>query len=103
MLLLTLKIWGYSQVAMCIGKSDGHSKDRRHGRCPVGNLHNLGPNVAAMFRGEGLSDIVRKQLLDDKPPDVFIAVESFLNHMSRVDIGGELNDVASVSENEYLV
>lgn len=88
---------------MCIGKSDEHSKDRRHRRCPVGNLHNLGPNVAAVLRGEGLSNIIRKQLLDNKPPDIFVAVESFLNHMGRVDIGGKLNDVASVRENEYLV
>lgn len=87
----------------CIDKSDGHSEDRRQRRGPVGNLHHLGPNMAAMLRGEGLGNIISKQLLDDKPPDVFIAVESFLNHMGRVDIGGKLDDVATVRESEYLV
>ena len=86
-----------------IDESDGHSKDRGHRRCPVGNLHNLGPYVAAMLRGESLGDIIGKQLLDDKSPDVFVTVESFLNHMSRVNIGSKLNHVASVSGGEYLV
>jgi len=90
-------------VINCISKSDRHSEDRRHRQRPVGNLHNLGPYVAAVLRGEGLSNIIRKQLLDDKPPDVFVTVEGFLNHMSRVDIGSKLDHVASVSGSEYLV
>jgi len=69
-------------VSECIDKSDEHSKDRRQRRCPVGDLHYFGPNMAAMLRGEGLGNIISKQLLDDKPPDVFIAVKSLLNHMS---------------------
>lgn len=56
-----------------------------------------------MLRGESLGDIIGKQLLDDKSPDVFVTVESFLNHMSRVNIGSKLNHVASVSGGEYLV
>lgn len=57
----------------------------------------LAPYVASMFINESLSRISRKQLRYNDKPDVFFAIESFLQNVTPIAVGSKVNDTAPKS------